>query len=202
MRMKNAVIYIHGQGGNAEEANRYKKFLSDEYDVIGFDYKSEFPWEAKVEFPKFFDSITQHYGKIFLIANSIGAYYSMLSLSDSPIEKAMFISPIVDMEKLILNMMAQSTVTEEDLHKEKVIETSFGETLSWEYLSYVRNHPITWHIPTHILYAENDNITSLKTMKDFADKIGAHLTVMNNGEHWFHTEEQIIFLDNWFKAFI
>ena len=200
--MKNAVIYIHGQGGNAEEANRYKKFLSDEYDVIGFDYKSEFPWEAKVEFPKFFDSITQHYGKIFLIANSIGAYYSMLSLSDSPIEKAMFISPIVDMEKLILNMMAQSTVTEEDLHKEKVIETSFGETLSWEYLSYVRNHPITWHIPTHILYAENDNMTSLKIMTDFANKIGAHLTVMNNGEHWFHTEEQMIFLDNWLKAFI
>ena len=200
--MKNAVIYIHGQGGNAKEAEHYKKFFSDEYDIIGVDYKSEFPWEAKVELPKFFNSIAPQYGKIFLIANSIGTYYAMLSLADSPIEKAMFISPIVDMEKLILNMMAQSTVTEEDLHKEKVIETSFGETLSWEYLSYVRKHPITWHIPTHILYAENDTMTSLETMTDFANKIGAHLTVMKNGEHWFHTEEQMIFLDNWLKAFI
>ena len=25
--MKNAVIYVHGKGGNAEEANRYKQFL-------------------------------------------------------------------------------------------------------------------------------------------------------------------------------
>ena len=200
--MKNAVIYIHGKGGNAEEANYYKKFCSDEYDIIGFDYKSELPWDTKEEFPKFFDFIVPQYGKISLIANSIGAYYAMLSLADKPIEKAMFISPIVDMEKLILNIMIWSNVTEEELHKEKVIKTSFGETLSWEYLSYVRNHPINWHTPTNILYAENDNLTSLETITDFAHKLGASLTVMNNGEHWFHTEEEMAFLDNWFKAFI
>ena len=200
--MKNAVIYIHGKGGNAEEADYYKKFFSDEYDIIGFDYKADFPWKAKEELPKQFDSIAPQYGKFFLIANSIGAYYAMLSLADKPIEKSMFISPIVDMEKLILNMMAYSNVTEEELHKEKVIKTSFGETLSWKYLSYVRNHPINWHIPTNILYAENDNLTSLETITNFAHKMGASLTVMNNGEHWFHTEEEMAFLDNWFKAFI
>lgn len=27
----------------------------------------------------------------------------------------------------------------------------------------------------------------------------AQLTVMQNGEHWFHTEEQMRFLDNWIK---
>ena len=42
-RMKNAVIYIHGKGGNADGAYYYKKFFSDEYDVMGFDYKSELP---------------------------------------------------------------------------------------------------------------------------------------------------------------
>ena len=55
--MKNAVIYIHGKGGNVEEADYYKKFFSDEYGIIGFDYKSEFPWDAKKEFPKFFNFI-------------------------------------------------------------------------------------------------------------------------------------------------
>ena len=200
--MKNAVIYIHGKGGNAEEAEYYKRCFSDEYDIISFDYQSEFPWVAKEEFPKLFDFIAPQYGTIFLIANSIGAYYAMLSLADNSIEKAMFISPIVDMEKLILNMMACSNVTEEELHKEKVIKASFGETLSWEYLSYVRNHPINWHTPTNILYAESDNLTSLETITDFAHKLGASLTVINNGEHWFHTEEEMAFLDNWFKAFI
>jgi len=34
-------------------------------------------------------------------------------------------------------MMIWANVTEQDLYKEKEIETSFGETLSWEYLCYV-----------------------------------------------------------------
>lgn len=39
-------------------------------------------------------------------------------------------------------------------------------------------------------------------MMNFANKIGATVTVMNHGEHWFHTEEQMNFLDKWFKKFI
>lgn len=200
--MKNAVIYIHGKGGNVREADYYKKFFSDEHDVIGFDYKAEFPWEAKMEFPKFYEFIAPQYREIFLIANSIGAYYSMLSLKDKSIKEAMLISPIVDMEKLILNMMIRENVSEEKLYKEKTIITSFGETLSWKYLSYIRDNPIGWNIPTNILYAENDNMTSLETMTNFVNKISANLTVMKNGEHWFHTEEQMVFLDNWLKKFI
>ena len=100
MRMKNAVIYIHGQGGNAKEADYYKKFFDSEHLIIGFDYKSRFPWEAQLEFPDFFDLATSQYNKIYLIANSIGTYYSMLSLANKSIEEAMFISPIVDMKRL------------------------------------------------------------------------------------------------------
>ena len=35
--MKNAVIYIHGQGGNAKEADYYKKFFDSEHLIIEFD---------------------------------------------------------------------------------------------------------------------------------------------------------------------
>ena len=200
--MKNAVIYIHGKGGNSVEAEHYKKFFSDEYKIIGFDYKSEFPWDVKIEFSKFFDTITRNCDDIYLIANSLGAYYSIISLSDKKIKKAMFISPVVDMEKIILNMMKMSNVSEEELYNKKEIATSFGETLYWEYLSYVRNNPIEWNVPTDILYAENDNITSLETMTNFVDKTNSRLTIMKNGEHYFHTEEQMNFLDNWFSKFI
>lgn len=200
--MKNVVIYIHGKGGNSTEVEYYKKFFNDEYKIIGFDYKSEFPRDAKIEFSIFFDTITRNYDDIYLIANSLGAYYSMLSLSDKKIKKAMFISPIVDMEKLILNMMNLTNVSEEELYNKKKIATSFGETLSWEYLSYVRDNPLVWNVPTDILYAENDNITSLETMTDFVDKTNSRLTIMKNGVHYFHTEEQMNFLDNWFKKYI
>ncbi|MBR1752664.1 MAG: alpha/beta hydrolase, partial [Ruminococcus sp.] len=110
------------------------------------------------------------------------------------------ISPIVDMERLILDMMKWSGVDEKKLAERGEIKTSFGETLSWEYLCYVRKHPIKWDIPTEILYGGNDSLTSLDTITGFAERTGAGLTVMQGGEHWFHTEEQLGFLANWLAA--
>ncbi len=113
------------------------------------------------------------------------------------VEKAFFISPMVDLVKLITNMMAWANVSEEDLKREKIIKTDFGEDLSWEYLSYVREHPIKWTVPTDILYGSEDHLVSMDTMKEFAERVKADLTVMTGGEHWFHTEEQMTFLDSW-----
>jgi hypothetical protein len=36
-------------------------------------------------------------------------------------------------------------------------------------------------------------------MQEFIDAHNAELTVMEDGEHWFHTEEQMRFLDEWIK---
>lgn len=197
--MKKAVIYVHGKGGNAAEAERYKPLFPD-CEVIGFDYKAETPWDARDEFQQYFDEIRGKYDSVVLIANSIGAYFAMSALSEKQIEKAYFISPIVDMEKLITDMMKWANVTENELREEKEIKTKFGETLSWEYLCYVRNNPIEWNVPTHILYGENDNLTAIETVSSFAEKTGATLDVMKDGEHWFHTDEQMMFLYDWIIA--
>ena len=196
--MKKLVIYVHGKGGTAEEAKHYRT-LFVESDVIGFDYKSQNPWEAKREFSDFYDLHSKEYNSVILVANSIGAFFSMHALAEKNISKTLFISPISNMEKLITNMMIWSNVTEEELCRKKEISTGFGETLSWEYLCYVRKHPIKWNIPTCILYGANDNLTSVETVSGFAEQIGASLTVMNDGEHWFHTNEQMEFLDNWIR---
>ena len=47
--MNKALIYIHGSGGNIEEADHYRPLFKD-YDVIGFDYKSCNPWDSRIEF--------------------------------------------------------------------------------------------------------------------------------------------------------
>lgn len=194
--MKRLVIYVHGKGGSAEEAKHYRPLFA-ESDVIGFDYHAQTPWEAKDEFPRFFDLHSKGYDSVILIANSIGAYFSMNALAEKDISQAMFVSPIVDMERLITDMMIWSKVTEEELESKKEIPTEFGETLSWEYLCYVRQHPIKWSIPTCILYGGKDHLTSRETISGFAERIGADLTVMEDGEHWFHTEEQMKVLDHW-----
>ena len=196
--MKQIVIYVHGKGGTAEEARHYQPLFA-ESDVIGFDYKSQNPWEARSEFSDFYDSHSKGYDSVILVANSIGAFFSMNALAEKNISKALFISPIVNMERLITDMMIWANVTEDELCRKKEISTDFGETLSWEYLCYVRKHPIKWNIPTCILYGANDNLTSLETVSEFAEQTGAILTVMNDGEHWFHTEEQMEFLDNWIR---
>lgn len=201
--MKNtAVLYIHGKGGkggNAAEAEHYRSLFPDA-EVIGFDYKAETPWDAAPEFAAFVAGLGHEH--IVLIANSVGAYFSMNSGIAERIERAFLISPIVSMEKLIESMMTWANVTERQLEAEKTIETAFGETLSWDYLSYVRAHPIAWDVPTEILYGETDNLQSLDTVRSFAETHNAGLTVMPGGEHWFHTPEQMKFLDNWMQKLL
>ena len=116
--MDKAVIYIHGKGGNAEEAIHYKPLFSN-CDVIGLDYTAQFPWEAKEEFPLLFNSIYRNYKTVEVIANSIGAYFAINALSNQQIEKAYFISPVVDMERLIADMMIWANVTEDELKEKK-----------------------------------------------------------------------------------
>ena len=194
--MKELVLYIHGKGGCAGESEHYKPLFPDQ-EVIGLDYQTFTPWETGKEIRETVALLKAEYDSITLIANSIGAFFSMNAGIDAMIRRAYFISPIVDMEQLILNMMSWANVTEKELKEKGVINTSFGENLSWDYLYYVREHPVCWTVPTRILYGSLDNLTSYETIATFADDHNAELTVMENGEHWFHTDEQMRFLDNW-----
>ena len=112
--MKHLVIYVHGKGGNANEAEHYKPFFA-ESDVIGFDYQAQNPWEAQKEFSSFFELHSQRYDSVTLIANSIGAFFSMSALTKKQVAQAILISPVVNMEKLIVDMMMWANVTEEEL---------------------------------------------------------------------------------------
>lgn len=183
------------------EAEQYRKNCPG-FDIIGIDYNEYFPWIVQEQIKTAYDRVYQEYNQISVIANSIGAYFAMHTLQNCEIEKALFISPILDMEKLILDMMGWAGVSEKDLREKGEIPTDFGETLSWEYLCFVRENPIKWNIPTKILYAGKDNLTPRQVVDRFVSLHNASLTVMENGEHWFHTGEQLAFLDQWMKTAI
>ena len=196
--MKHALLYIHGKGGSAAEADSFAD-CCDGYELIGVDYDIYLPWETPQLIRAAFTEVAAQYPAVSILANSIGAYFAMLGLFDCPVQKALFISPVLDMEKLIQTMMGWAQVTEQELLERGEIPTNFGETLSIHYLNYVRQHPVRWEIPTEILYGELDNMTSSETVAEFARAHNAGLTVMPGGEHWFHTPEQVAFLKEWLR---
>lgn len=199
--MTNVILYLHGKGGSHLEAEQYKESCFG-FDVIGVDYNDDVPWIVQEQIQSAYDKVREQYHTVYVLANSIGAYFAMHTLQLCAIEKALFISPVVDMERLIRDMMRWANVSEQELCERGEIPTDFGETLSWNYLCFVRENPITWNVPTEILYAQNDTLISRQTIDLFVSSHNANLTVMENGEHWFHTKEQLAFLDDWLKRAI
>ena len=193
-----AVLYVHGKGGSAREAAHYEPLFPG-CKVVGLDYQTFTPWETGREIHTAAVALKKSASRVTLIANSIGAFFSLHADLDALVETAYFVSPLVDMEAMICGMMAAEQVTEDELRRKGTVPTAFGEVLSWEYLQYVRTHPVSWNVPTAILCGGCDTLVPLSTVKAFAEAHGASLTVLENGEHWFHTEEQFEFLDAWIK---
>ena len=197
--MQDLVLYLHGKGGSPEEAAHYRPFFPDA-DVVGLDYAAQTPWEARTELPHLAAPHLAGHGRVTLIASSIGAFYAMQALGGIPIAAAFFLSPIVDMEALLLGMLAQIGETEGSLRARGTIPTPWGEPLEWRYLADVRAHPLLWRAPTQILCGAHDEMTPLETMRAFAVRIGAGLTVLPDAAHWLHTPEEMQAIDRWILA--
>ena len=209
-------IAVHGNMSNkkdviiqilAEEA------IKKDYQVLSFDLpehgerKSE-GINCKVQLCVNDLSIIMNYAKerwneISLFACSMGAYFSLLAYQNDVLRKALFLSPVVNMERIIENMMKWFNVTPELLQKEMTIETPIGQKLYWDYLCYVKEHPInTWNIDTYIMYGAKDELCEFEIINDFTKKHRCALEVMETGEHYFHTEEQLKIFELWLQKLI
>ena len=208
-RSNKVYVCVHGQGGNKEEAELLASIACRRgWQVIGFDLPehgdrkrggSAFaPWHVVPELSHILSYIKERWTEIALFASSIGAWFSLLSFSGETFKRCLFVSPVLDMKHLMANRMLRAGVSEERLKREHSVPTSFGEALSWEYWTYVLDHPIVkWETPTSMLYAENDDLVPFDTVQHFAQEFNAAISVMKQGEHWFHTPRQIDYLRQW-----
>lgn len=135
---------------------------------------------------------------ISLFANSIGAYFSLLAYYDEVLEKVWFLSPVVNMRRIIENMMAWFHITEEQLEQEKTIQTPIGQNLYWDYYCYVKEHPVcAWKTSTAILYGSEDEMCEKDTILKFANDFSCRVKIVQGAEHYFHTSEQLQILKTW-----
>lgn len=215
---KNEKIFIAIHGNRSNKEDTVIEILAEEatkkgYQVLSFDLPEHGERKSdntpcKVQFcvselSIIMDYAKKHWNEVNLFACSMGAYFSLLAYKNESIRKALFLSPVVNMERIIDNMMMAFNITKESLHREMTIETPIGQKLYWDYYCYVKENPINiWSIDTNILYGAKDELCEFETIYDFVKKYDCGLEVMDTGEHYFHTEEQLNVLKNWIKKHI
>ena len=152
-RSRRVYLYVHGKNGSAAEAARFARTACPSgWQVLAVDLPEHgarkdspeklVPWVVTRELQAVYARMQPVWKHIRVYGVSIGAWFAMQALQTQQPEKALLVSPIVDMEKLILDLMQQSGVTEEQLRTAGEIPTAMGETLSWPYLCWVRKHPL------------------------------------------------------------
>ena len=211
-KSKKVFIAVHGNMSNKKDevikilANRV---VSKGYQVLSFDLpehgerKDNTNYLCKVQncvkdLNQIIEYARKNYTEINLWACSMGAYFSLLAYKDKDIKQCLFLSPVVNMKVIIDNMMLWSNTTEEKLKEKQEIKTDCGQTLYWDYYEYVNNNPITnWNKKTFVLYGNKDNLQDENIIKDFCNNFNCSLSILENGEHYFHTEEQLKLYGNW-----
>lgn len=199
-------LYVHGQGGNKEEAARFAAVASPfGYQTLAVDLPGHggrqdaarfLPWDVIPELTTTLRFAAERYSSLNVRAVSIGAWFSLQAFSGAKIEKCLLSSPLLDMEDMIGGMMAAAGVSEPELRAAGEIPTA-GQTLSWRYLCWVREHPTRRLCrETAILYAEGDELIPRATVSAFVTGTD-HLTIMSGGEHWLHTPEELVFVTAW-----
>lgn len=157
-------VYVHGKMSRKEYAENFAVIAESKgCQTLSFDLPEHGErtdsercdvWNGVADLKLISDYAFANWERIALYACSIGAYFSLNAYNTMPFEKALFQSPIVDMERLVKNMMLWSGVTEAEL-KDKGEIPSPVDTLRWDYYQYIISHPVTqWSIPTPYFTAE------------------------------------------------
>lgn len=82
--------------------------------------------------------------------------FQSVAYKNELIERAWFLSPVTDMERIIHNAINYCSITEKDFEEHQTITTPI-ETLYWKYYLYVKLHPIvSWKHPIYTLRGEKD----------------------------------------------
>ena len=149
---------------------------------------------------KIMDYARECWPQISLFGCSMGAYFSLREYKDEQLDQALFLSPVVDMQRIIANMMNGFHVSKAQLEAAREIQTPIGQTLYWDDYNDVNENPIKqWNCETSILFGAHDDLCERNTMDAFVLRFGCRLDVLESGQHYFHTLQQLAGFSAWLK---
>ena len=206
------LIEVHGNLSNKEDAVislTAKRAVDKGYQVVSFDLPKHgarahddyacTPPNCISDLHAVYKYAKSLGSEISVFGCSMGAYFTLLAYHEHNIKQSLFLSPVVNMERIIKSLMQGFNISEDRLEAEKQIELPIGEVLDWDYYTFVRENPITfdWNMPTNILYGSNDTVCDLDDVLDFSTRYQAEVKVDDNGEHYYHTEEHLETVSQW-----
>ena len=201
-------IHVHGKMSRKEYAEGFAEAAEAKgWQTLSFDLPEHGErrdkahrcdvWNGVRDLNVIADQVFSGWDRVSLFACSLGAYFSLNAYTDRPFEKCLFQSPVVDMEWLVRHMMLWSDVSEEELREKQEIVTEI-DTLRWDYYQYIICKTITkWEIQNTILYGVRYNLHPIESIRSFAKKFDARLTISEQSEHPFMTAEDKKTVDKW-----
>ena len=216
---KSSKVYVAVYGNMSNKEDKVIKILAEKvinkgYQLLSFDLpehgerKKDTKYLCKVQncvadLKQIMKYAKENYNEINIWACSMGAYFSLLAYGEEEIKLCLFLSPVVNMKFIIDNMMMCSNISEDKLKEKKEIKTEFGQTLYWDYYKIVKENPIIkWDKKTYILYGDKDNMQNEDVIRKFTNDFNCKLSILKNGEHYFHTAEQLNYYENWLNKVI
>lgn len=206
-------IYVHGKLQNKRTAESFAGIAEKKgFQTLSFDLPQHGDragesvpcdiWNGIEDLQKIYDYAAKRWKKIALFGCSIGAFFALHAYKNIPLEKCLFLSPIIDMDYLIRQMFIWFDTNEEQLREKGTIPTPV-ETLSWKYYCYVKENPIEkWSTPAHILFGRKDVMQNEKIMQDFIKQFDGTLTVSQNSEHAFLSPQDNEKIKQWLIDFL
>lgn len=211
---KSQKVFIAIHGNMSYKEDQVIKILAEDiidkgYQLISFDLpehgerKLDTKYLCQVQncindLKQVIEYVKEKYDEISIWACSMGAYFSLLAYKDETIKQCIFLSPVINMKVIIDNMMLYNNIDENQLREKQEIKTDFGQTLYWDYYLFVKEHPIVyWNKKTYILYGTKDNMQKQSIIQAFSDDFNCELTMLEDGEHFFHTEKQLNDYKKW-----
>lgn len=203
-----AFLFIHGLCGSKADAESFAQIAVPlGYQVLAADLPEHggrtdgvklLPWEVLPELKRVMEHAKGQWRDISVRSTSIGAWFSLLAFAGEDIKRCLMVSPLLDMENMISNMMKQAGVTEQQLESAGEIPCADGQTLSWKYLCWARENPVRALCEnTSIFYATGDELIPRSVIDSFVSKNGCRLTILEGGQHWIHTKEDTAVLSKW-----